>query len=102
MILTLSPISSLRRPDSALSVAGEVLTVDGVDYDLTAVPEGGEGWPEGDHPFEGPIRRISGTIHAVVRAFLGPGAASVQPVDGRWVVDVAAGPVTIPAVRTTE
>ena len=31
--------------DTDVSVAGDIVTVNGTDYDLSAVPEGGEGWP---------------------------------------------------------
>lgn len=98
MILTLSPISAFL-PETTLSVAGDVLTVDGIAYDLSGVPDGGEGIPGGAHPFVGPIRRVDGVIHATVRVTLGATAAAHQPDDGRWTVDVAAGPVILPAER---
>jgi hypothetical protein len=98
MILTLSPISAFR-PETTIFVLGDVLTVDGIPYDLSPVPEGGEGWPEGDHPFVGPIRRDGGAIHATVRVFLGPTAAPDQP-DSPWTVEAGDGPVAIPCART--
>ena len=106
MHLTLSPSRGLPgQPETVLSVAGDVLTCDGVAYDLIDVPEGGEGWPdpEGDHPFIGAIRRIDGEVHATVRVFLGADAAPRQPTDWEhWTVTVADGPVTIPAIRIEE
>lgn len=101
MKLTLSPQAGLPgQPETELSVAGDVLTVDGVAFDLSTVPEGGEAMPDGDHPFIGPITRQGGVIHATVRVVLGDTAADHQPVDpAHWVVEVADGPVAIPAVR---
>ena len=99
MILTLSPVSALNRADTMLHLAGEVLTVDGVAYDLAAVPEGGEGWPEGDHPFVGPIRRTDGRLRAMVRVFIGPAAAARQP-DSPWTVEAGDGPIAIPYARS--
>lgn len=88
------------QPETTLSVAGDELTHDGVAYDLSAVPEGGEGIPAGQHPFAGPIRRIGGVIHASVITHLGLTAAADQPTDpAHWLVDVPAGPVTLPAIR---
>lgn len=100
MILTLSPQRGLPGdPETVLSVAGDVLTIDGTDYDLSAIPEGGEGeWP--DSPLVGVITRQSGVIHATVLVRLGDTAAPDQP-DSPWTVE-ADGPVTIPAARKPE
>ena len=98
MHLTLSPQQSLPgQPETALHVAGDVLTVDGSPYDLSPVPEGGDGkWP--DSPLIGRIRRVGGVIHATVLVRLGDTAARDQP-DDPWVIPDAEGDVTIPAAR---
>jgi hypothetical protein len=101
MILTLVP--QWGRPETALSAAGDVLTRGGVSYDLSSVPEGGEGWPPlpapgEDHTFIGPIRRIDGVIHATMIVHLGDDAPQDQP-DAPWIVEAADGAVTIPAIR---
>lgn len=99
MRLTLTPQIGLPgQAETVIRAAGEVLTVDGVPYDLSPIPEGGEGWPEGEHPFVGPIRRIGGRIHATVRVILGPDAAPHQP-DSLWTVAAEDGPIAIPYAR---
>jgi hypothetical protein len=99
MHLTLSPQVGLPgQPETTIRVAGDVLTMDGTAYDLSAVPEGGEGWPDGGTPFIPPIRRVSGAIHAAIIARLGDTAASDQP-DSPWIIPDAEGEVTIPATR---
>jgi hypothetical protein len=101
MHLTLSPQAGLPgQPEMTIHVAGEVMTLDGVPYDLSPVPEGGEGWPEGDTPLIGPIRRINGVIHATLIARLGDTAAPDQ--GGPWVIPDAEGDVIIPAARKPE
>lgn len=104
MHLTLSPIRGLPgQAETVLSVAGDVLSVDGTAYDLTAVPEGGLAEPSGTHPFTGSITREGGVIRCGVRVILGDDAAPDQPTDpAHWVVTVASGPVTIPASRLEE
>ena len=103
MHLTLSPIRGLPgQPETALHVMGNVLTIDGTPYDLSPVPEGGEGeWP--DSPIIGKITRKNSTLHVTVRVFLGDDAESHQPTDpAHWVVPDASGDVEIPAVRKPE
>jgi len=100
MHLTLSPQVGLPgQPETTIHVAGDILTVDGTAYDLSPVPEGGEGeWP--DSPFIGPIRRIGGVIHAALRVRLGDTAADDQPTDPKhWIIQDAEGDAIIPAAR---
>lgn len=99
MHLTLTPQVGLPgQPEMTIRVAGDSITIDGVLYDLAAIPEGGQATAEGDHPFIGPIKRQGGTIYATVIARLGDSAATDQP-DGPWVIKNAAGIVAIPAAR---
>lgn len=95
MILTMIP--QWGRPESAVSVAGDVLTVAGTNYDLGPVPDGGDALWDGPAPFIGRIARIDGEIHATILVHVDDTAAQDQP-DAPWVVD-ASGPVAIPAVR---
>lgn len=102
MQLILSPVRGLPgQPETVLSVAGDVLHVDGQAYDLSPVPEGGLAEPGGAHPFIGPITREGGTLHATVRVLLGDSATPDQP-GSPWPVSVADGPVPIPASRQQE
>ena len=97
MRLTLSPQAGLPgQPDMSIHVSGDVITIDGTDYDLSPVPEGGEGWPD-EGPFIGPITRIDGTLHVTVTARLGDTAAPSQ--GGPWVIEDASGAITIPTER---
>jgi len=98
MILIFTPQRGPR--ETALSVAGDVLTVDGTAFNLSAIPEGGQATATGAHPFTGPIRREGGVIHAPVRVWLGDDAEPNQPADpAHWTVTASDGPVTLPAIR---
>jgi len=94
MKLILSPQAGLPgATETTASVAGDVLTVDGVAYDLSAIPEGGEATPEGDHPFIGTITRTGGEIVATTLWQYSAGAVD-QPTDpAHWIVTVTDGPV---------
>ena len=59
MKLILSPIASDRTTE--VSVKGLVITVDGTNYDLSVIPEGGQA--EGEAPFQGVVTRDEVTIH---------------------------------------
>lgn len=95
MKLTLSPIAGLPgASETTASVAGDVLTIDGTPYDLSAVPEGGEATPDGDHPFVGGITREAGEINAAIRWQYGSDAIPNQPTDpAYWTVTVTDGEV---------
>lgn len=96
MHLTLSPQFGLPgQPEMTLHVAGDQITIDGVTYDLSPVPEGGEGLIESDSPFIGPVTRQGGVLQVTLVARLGDRAAPDQA--GPWVIETAAGDVAIPA-----
>jgi hypothetical protein len=101
MNLTISPAAGLPgQPETTASVSGDVLTVDGTPYDLSAVPEGGEAIPAGDHPFIGAITRSGGEIAAHIRGVYGDDAERSQPTDpAHWVLIVSDGPVPMPFVK---
>jgi len=102
MQIKLSPTRGLPgQTETAISVSGDTITVDGTPYDLSAVPEGGEATPQGDdHPFTGTITRQGGELHCTVRVHLGDTAANDQPTDpAHWIVTVTDGAVAIPATR---
>lgn len=98
-MMTLTLIPQWSRPEGAIAVAGDVLTVNATAYDLSPIPEGGEAEvalaPGQEHVLIGPIRRIGGVIHATVIAHLGPDAAEDQP-GAPWVVTAEDGPVVVP------
>lgn len=96
MKLTLTPQHGLPgQPGMSIHVAGDVITIDGLPYDLGAVPEGGEGWPD-EGPFIGPITRTGGVLNVALIARLGDDAAADQ--GGPWVID-AEGDVEITYAR---
>lgn len=98
MHLTLSPqMGLLGQSETIISVAGDVLTIDGVDYDCSDIAEGGEqGWP--DSHIIGPVTRTDGVIHATVLTVLGETAKANQPTSP-WIISDAVGDVEIPADR---
>lgn len=68
MIIDYVPQAGL--PGQAPTVAvvrGNTITIDHTAYALAAIPDGGEGIPNGDSPFIGPIRRIAGEIHCTIK-----------------------------------
>lgn len=101
MKITTSPQSVFPSvPETTASVAGDVLTVNGIAYDMSAVPEGGEATPTGEHPFIGTITRTAGEIFATIRWTYDPGAVSDQPTDpAHYFATVTAGSVPSPIVK---
>lgn len=101
MQITLSPVRGLPGvPETSLVVAGNILTVDGIAYDLSLTPEGGEALMDLDTPFIGPITREAGEVRCTVRVLLGDTAAPTQPSDpAHWRVTIADGAIVVPAVQ---
>ena len=58
MKITLSPIAANKT--TTVSLAGLILTIDGVDYDLSVIPVGGQA--DGEAPFIGVVTRDECTI----------------------------------------
>lgn len=80
-----------------MSVNGDVLTFDGEAFDLSAVSEGGQATPSGDHPFQGVITRQGGVLSCTVIMPLGDDLPQPQPInEAGWVLEVTSGPVTLP------
>lgn len=87
------------RAETAASVAGDTLTVDGVDYDLSAVQEGDTATVEGDAPFVGPITREGGEIVCAMLWSYDPASAEANQPDVAPVLTVTSGPVPDPVTR---
>ena len=98
MKLTLSPQVGLPdQAETTISVAGDIITINGTPYDLSVVPEGGEATAE-DSPFTGKITRTNGVINCTVLVQLDGTAADDQGKDP-WIIENASGDITIPAIR---
>ena len=60
MKIILSPIASNKTTN--VSVNGLTVTVDGTDYDLIVIPEGGKAEADGNSPFIGTVTREQVTV----------------------------------------
>lgn len=60
MKIILSPVSGHKT--TTVSLNGLVLTIDGTEYDLSIIPEGGQAEASEDSPFIGTVTRDSVTI----------------------------------------
>ena len=94
MIITLSPQAS--NANTTISVAGQVLTYNGTEYDLSSIPLNGEA--EGEAPAIGSLRNVGGVIHVTL---LYPYDASLAESNQSsnledYIVDVTSGEVASP------
>lgn len=104
MKITISPVA--KTPDQSetrITVAGDILMVDGISYDFSALPEGGEDSPrpEGDagRPILGPVTRMDGEIQVAVRYYYdGVTAAPDQPAN-LVAMDLSSGALPDPILR---
>lgn len=70
--ITVMPVAAIYAPptppaaseplDDTVVGAGASVFVNGVEFDLSTIPDGGEGVPEGEHPFVGPILRVGDVL----------------------------------------
>ena len=60
MKIILSPVSGNKT--TTVSISGLTVTVDGTEYDLSIIPEGGQAEASEDSPFIGTVTRESVTI----------------------------------------
>ena len=60
MKIKLSPVASNKT--TSVSVSGLVVTIDGTEYDISIIPEGGQAEASEDSPFIGTVKRDSVTI----------------------------------------
>lgn len=60
MKIILSPVASNKT--TSVSVSGLALTIDGIEYDLSIIPEGGQAEASEDSHFIGTVTRDSVTI----------------------------------------
>lgn len=90
--------SPQRRGDTlAVSKAGDVLTINGVAYDFSGLPDGGT-IPAGLVPcpfVTGPVERVDGDLRLTLILPHGanPSAAVSHPAP---IIDPADGPITLP------
>ena len=60
MIIKLSPLASNHT--TLVSINGLIVTVDGTDYDLSIIPEGGSAEADENSPFTGKLTRDKVTV----------------------------------------
>ena len=92
MKIILSPIASNKT--TTVSVSGLVVTVDGTDYDLSAIPEGGQGEADENSPFIGTVTRDSVTIRYEYDMCKAEEAQSTDWAD--YTFDVTSGDIPCP------
>ena len=92
MKIILSPVASNKT--TTVSVRGLVLTIDGTEYNLSIIPEGGQAEASEDSPFIGTVTRDSVTIRYEYDSLK---AESDQSPDwDDYTFDVVEGEVTCP------
>jgi hypothetical protein len=94
MKINLSPICSTKT--TLISVSGETLTVDGFDFDLSAIPDGGQ--VEASLPAMNLIKRVDGVIEITIEYhYNGELAEEMQSMDkADYIFNVTNGEVPSP------
>lgn len=92
MRVILSPIASNKT--TVVSVSGLTVTVDGTDYDLSVIPEGGQAEADVNSPFIGTVTREQVMIRYEYNSQL---AEPNQPTDwADYTFDITVGEVPCP------
>lgn len=97
MKITLSPtVTHATKQAPAISLAGLILTIDGTEYDLSVVPEGGQA--EADEPFIGVVTLDACTIQYQYSTDIYEPSQSTDPSD--YIIDLQDGEVlTCPLIK---
>lgn len=99
MHIILSPIASNKT--TTVLISGLTLTIDGTDYDLSVIPEGGQAEADENSPFIGTVTREQVTIRYEYDSQLAEPSQSTDWSD--YTFDVTAGTVPCPIKwRVTE
>ncbi|UWQ27291.1 hypothetical protein [Leisingera sp. M523] len=88
-----------HETETTASVAGDVFTWSGNEFDLSSIPEGGRALPIGDHPFCGEITRQNGVLSFAVEWFYNEESAAASQGAEPPVLTVTGGPVPDPVIR---
>lgn len=92
MKITLSPVASNKT--TAVSISGLVLAIDGTDYDLSIIPEGGQAEASEGSPFIGIVTRDSVTVRYEYESMKAEPDQSTDWAD--WTFEVVQGEVPCP------
>ena len=92
MKIVLSPVAGNKT--TTVSVEGLVLTIDGTNYDISVVPEGGRADATPDGPFIGTLTREQVTVRYEYDMELAEGRQSHDWAD--YTFDITAGEVPCP------
>lgn len=95
--LNLSPIAG--NSDTQISASVNVLTINGIEYDFSVIPENGSA--DGSEPFIGEVTNVNGTYNATVRYEYDMKAAElIQSTDANdYIVELTTGEHTSPIVQ---
>lgn len=104
MHITFSLIAGLPgQADDTASVSADVLTHNGIAYDLSAIQDGDSAEPQGEgHPFIGEIERIGGVLHLNLRWQYDAATAEPNQPPERPVLTVSDGQIPDPVIRRKE
>ena len=92
MRIILSPVASNKT--TTVSISGLTLTIDGTDYDLSVIPEGGQAEAVEESPFIGTVTREQVTIRYKYDSPLAEPNQSTDWAD--YTFDVVSGDVPCP------
>lgn len=92
MKIILSPIASNKT--TTVSISGLIITVDGTEYDLSVIPEGGQAEASDESPFIGTVTREQATVRYEYDSRLAEPNQSTDLAD--YTFDVVSGDVPCP------
>jgi len=101
MLINFSPVGDFPTPEApetlALSKHGDTLTINGVAFDLSVVPDGATlpAGATGSKWFGGPIERIDGVLHVTLILPHGPNPSQAVAFPEPITVTTN-GPITVP------